>query len=130
MAEPIGMLERSRECLEAGRPSRALRALPSRGGLPAPLRLERDLLEAEAWRESGYFGRARGIYARVLGRGSGADPVLRLEASLGLASLLRSVGEGAAALRLLKDSSRLTRRLGARHYAPREANTFRTLSRS
>lgn len=121
MADPIRMLERARECIEAGSPASALRVLPSRGELPAPLRPERDLLEAEAWRESGYFGRAHGFYGRILGRreGGAPDPVLRLEASLGLASLLRSVGEGAAALRLLDEASHLSRRLGARHYAPR-----------
>ena len=120
MADLIGRLELARELIEGGCPAQALRALPARGALPSALRAERDLLEAEAWREAGFFGRARGLYGRVLRRpgDAGGDPVLRLEASLGLASLLRSVGEGAAARRPLNEASRRSLRLGFRHYRP------------
>ena len=104
------MIERAREALEAGRLREAIRLLPRASRVPAPLRPERDLIEAEALRGQGYFARAEAIYRRLLKARPSGDPVLWLEAALGSASGLRSVGRAAEASRILDEAGRIARR--------------------
>lgn len=85
----LSRIEAAREILPE-RPSRALSVLPPIAATPRPLREERDFLEAEARRAMGFFDAAEALYRRVL-RGKD-DPVLFVEASLGSAAGLRSLG--------------------------------------
>lgn len=106
----IGALEEARELLEES-PTQALKRLPAAGALPPALRVERDFIAAEAWRERGFFGKSRPLYARVLKRVRPLeDPALWIEAALGAASALRSVGEHWAAAVLLRRAAELARK--------------------
>jgi tetratricopeptide (TPR) repeat protein len=108
----LAALEEARELLETD-PSASLRRLPAAGALPVSLRPERDYLAAEAWRARGYFGSAEPLYRRVLKRTRPKeDPALWIEAALGSASGLRSVGEHAAASALLGKSRSLAKSSG------------------
>ena len=111
-SDTIDRLEAAREALnESG--SRALRLLPPASALPRALRPERDLVEADARRAQGFFGRAERLYARVLRRvRAGDDAPLFVEACLGSAAGLRSVGRTAPARRRLLDAGRAAGKAG------------------
>ncbi len=108
----IDRLERAREAAEEGRLREALRLLPGRGAVPGALRGERDLIEADSLRGQGFFAKAEAIYRRVLASSAGDAPVW-LEAALGSASGLRSVGQTASASKLLDKASSFARRARA-----------------
>lgn len=105
----IDRLEKARELIESGELRGALAALPPRTSLPAALRAERDLAEADALRGQGFFSRSEKAYRRVLSAARG-DAALWLEAALGSAAGLRAVGRPAGAERLLDAAARLARR--------------------
>ncbi len=108
----LSALEEARDLLEENATA-ALRRLPSASELPKPLRSERDFIAAEAWRSRGYFGKAAALYSRALKNTSTQeDPALWIEAALGYASGLRSVGGHPAAMSLLKQASILARKSG------------------
>lgn len=106
---PLDRLEAARAAL-AGDAARALRLLPGARALPAPLRAERDFVEAEGLRAQGFFKASERLYSSVLARcRSAADAALRAEAALGSASGLRAVGDTAGArarLALARSSAR------------------------
>ncbi|MBI4348006.1 MAG: hypothetical protein HY553_14210 [Elusimicrobia bacterium] len=105
----IERLERARQALEDGGLREALRLLPGRARIPAALRGERDLVEADALRGQGFFGRSEELYRRLLSFAK-RDPHVWLEAALGSAAGLRSVGDTARATALLDSAERLARR--------------------
>ncbi|MBI3548340.1 MAG: tetratricopeptide repeat protein [Elusimicrobia bacterium] len=112
----VDTLEAAKELLEQGDAVGALRRLGS-GSIPGFLREEADFLAAEAWRSRGFFGRAEALYRKTLGRPAKLDPPLRVEAALGSAAGLRSVGEVPAARRRLADAVRTARVSRLRAYA-------------
>ncbi|PIP82957.1 MAG: hypothetical protein COR54_12120 [Elusimicrobia bacterium CG22_combo_CG10-13_8_21_14_all_63_91] len=116
----LAALEEARDLLE-GDASAALRRLPPPAALPAALRPERDFLAAEAWREKGYFGKAQALYRRSLARiRPKEDPALWVEAALGSASGLRSVGDHDGAAKHLARAKELAKSTGIlRPYAGR-----------
>jgi len=117
--DPLALLEEARESFEAGAPSRSLALLPGSRVLPRLLRPERDLLEAEALRAMGFFRRAEALYGRLLRSAGKGDPAFRIEAALGSAAGLRSVGHVALAAQRLSAARAEARRAGLRGYAGR-----------
>lgn len=101
-------LERARELLDSGRPAEALKLL--RAPFPPALSLEKHFLCAEGLRAQGYFSRATPYYAWILRRPPGKDPSLWLESCLALAGIKRSLGDTAAARRLISQGLRLLRK--------------------
>ena len=91
-------LERAKELLDGGRPAQALSLL--KAPVPPIFRPERDYLRAECLRGQGYFLRAAALYRRLLSRSSAADPAMKVESCLSLASVLRSLGEVVRARRV------------------------------
>lgn len=98
LMDPIRRLELAREALDAGRPRRGLSLM--KGQFPSLLRPEKDFLTAECLRAQGYFDRAAALYRHLL-RGRAADAGLKVESSLGLAAVYRSLGRVAEARRVL-----------------------------
>lgn len=106
----MSALEEARELLEES-PTRSIRRLPAAGALPASLRAERDFIEAEAWRNRGYFGKSEKLYKSVLKKTQpGEDPALWIEAAIGSASGNRSIGCHREAALLLKKAERVARK--------------------
>ncbi|MFH2201534.1 MAG: tetratricopeptide repeat protein [Elusimicrobiota bacterium] len=105
----IDKLEQARDLLEES-PAKALKELPSAASLPAALRAERHYLAAEAWRAMGYFERAETFYGKVLTKSTAReDAPLWIEAALGSAAGLRSIGVVAAAYRRVRGAEKLAR---------------------
>ncbi len=104
-------LEQAQGLLDQGRPARASALL--KGPFPPVLRREADFLRAEALRSQGFFDRAAALYRHALA-GAGGDRGLRLEASLALASVHRSLGDVAEARRRWKDARSAAGRLDDR----------------
>ncbi|MEE8424843.1 MAG: tetratricopeptide repeat protein [Elusimicrobiota bacterium] len=118
MMNALAGIDAAREILPE-RPSRALRALPPPKATPRALRDERDFLEAEARRAMGFFNAAEALYRRVL-RGKD-DPVLFVEACLGSAAGLRSVGRVRDASARIKAARTAAKRSGLRAFKERFA---------
>jgi tetratricopeptide (TPR) repeat protein len=76
--------------------------------------LERAFERAESLRAQGFFTKARPLYLAVLRRARRDDPAMWLEASLGLAAALRSLGDTAEARRWARQGHALAKRLGLR----------------
>ncbi len=117
----IEKLERAREALE-DKPSQALKLLPRASSLPVFLRPERNFIAAEAWRAMGYFERAERLYRTVLSHCvSVEDPPLWIEAALGSAAGLRSIGAVREAIRRIRRAETLSRSEGLSVFAIRLA---------
>lgn len=112
MKDPVRSLEKARESLD-GSPKRALKELPPAGTLPSLLRPDRDFVEAEALRAMGFFRDSERLYRRVLSRQDPReDPVLWVDAALGSAQGLRSVGRVREAEARLRRAAALARKAG------------------
>ena len=115
----IDKLEKAKEWL-ADRPSEALRLLPPAGSVPALVRPERYFVAAEAWRAMGYFQKAQALYGKLAGNAlKREDPALWIEAALGCAAGLRSVGQVRAAYEKVKGAETISRKEGLNVYAER-----------
>lgn len=105
VTDPFSRLEAARELCAVGRPDRALALL--KPVVPATLAAERLLLQGEALRGQGYFGRASAAYKAALKRLARDDRDLVFDAWLGLARCSRSLGATAAARRALNGARRV-----------------------
>ncbi|MBI5246143.1 MAG: tetratricopeptide repeat protein [Elusimicrobia bacterium] len=105
MPDPFSRLETAREHCAAGRPDRALALLNT--AVPAALEAERRLIQGEALRGQGYFGRAMSAYREALKRVESGDRDLAFDAWFGLARCARSLGRTGEARRALARARRI-----------------------